>query len=78
MEVEFNWKGKGYRGELKPVSGAASSKMYHLIVNGFYQGQLVKTDQGWVFSNQKEGIIPELSDQFGRVVSGQSPHSPGT
>jgi hypothetical protein len=78
MDVEFSWKGKRYRGELKPVTGAASGNMYHLIVKGFYQGQLVKTDRGWVFSNQKEGIIPELSEYFGQAVKSSLLHGEKT
>jgi hypothetical protein len=67
MDVQFTWEGKTYNGELRPVSGAGN--MYHLMVKNYYQGQLVRTDNGWQFSTQKHGYINELSMLFGKYVS---------
>lgn len=66
MDVQFTWNGKTYTGELRSVSGAGN--IYHLMVKGYYQGQLVRTDHGWQFSNQKQGYIEALSSFFGKVV----------
>lgn len=48
MKVTFSWDGENDTGELKPVSGAGS--VYHLMIRNFYQGQLVRTANGWQFS----------------------------
>jgi hypothetical protein len=72
MAVQFTWQGRVFHGELRPVSGAASRSLYHLIIQGYCQGQLVETVHGWKFSNQKHGLIPKLSEYFGKVVNGQS------
>jgi hypothetical protein len=74
IPVTFTHNSKTYSGILSGVSGAATSSMWHLYVKGYYQGQLIKTAQGeWQFSTQKEGIIPELSAYFGRVVEAGKP-----
>lgn len=70
MQVEFNWDGKQYTGELKPVSGAGN--VFHLMIRDFYQGQLVRTSNGWSFSTQKNGYIPELAAVFGSQIDGQT------
>jgi hypothetical protein len=70
MIVSFPWQGKFYTGELKPVAGATQKSMFHLMVKGYYQGQLYRTETGWTFSNQRHGIIAELSIFFGKFVDG--------
>lgn len=66
MQVTFSWEGKNHTGELKPVSGAGT--VYHLMIRNYYQGQLVRTSNGWQFSTQKNGYIPELAEAFGAIV----------
>jgi hypothetical protein len=66
MQVTFTWKDKEHAGELKPVSGAGN--VYHLMIRNYYQGQLVRTSNGWQFSTQKNGYIPELAAHFGSKI----------
>lgn len=49
-------------------TGVGAGSIFHLMIKGYYQGQLVRTDNGWIFSNQKKGIISELSSHFGKTV----------
>lgn len=65
MNVTFTHNQKQYSGELRKVSGAGN--LYHLMVKGIYQGQLVKTDTGWNFSSQ-QGYNPDLAKLFGERV----------
>jgi len=83
MEVTFTWEGREHTGELKPVSGAGN--VYHLMIKNYYQGQLVRTVNGWSFSTQKHGYIPQLAKAFGcqidrkyqsgNSISSANPHS---
>ena len=51
IPVTFNYKGKEYNGHFSQVSGAGSTAMFHLNVNGFYWGRLRYSDftNGWGF-----------------------------
>jgi hypothetical protein len=69
MQVTFSWNGKEHTGTLKPVSGAGN--VYHLMIRNYYQGQLVRTSNGWQFSTQKLGYLPELASVFGKLVDKQ-------
>lgn len=67
IPVTFPYNGKSFTGHLTPVNGSGGN-MYHLMVGGFYKGQLVKTEAyGWQFHSQT-GNGKELSEYFGRVV----------
>jgi hypothetical protein len=66
MHVTFTWERKEHSGELKPISGAGN--VFHLKIRNYYQGQLVRTTNGWQFITKKLGYIPELADHFGVIV----------
>ncbi len=66
IPVSFSYHEKTYSGDLVKVSGGGN--LYHLYVNGYYQGQLSSSDQGWQFSTQKHGIVQELSMYFGNII----------
>ena len=70
MEVKFTWNGKDHKGDLKQITGAGNA--YHLMINGFYQGQLIRTATVWTFYTQKHGYIPELAALFGSKIDGQT------
>jgi hypothetical protein len=41
------------------------------MIRNYYQGQLVRTSNGWQFSTQKLGYLPELASVFGKLVDKQ-------
>lgn len=67
IPVIFTFKGREYKGHLSPVSGASSS-LYHLIIGGYYKGQLFKTDQGWRLTTQK-GEIEKDKDVVNYLIN---------
>jgi hypothetical protein len=68
IPVEFNYEGKTYKGVLSAVGGAGN-KMFHLMVNNFYCGQLFYTATGWRFSSQN-GKLDHLADVFIEALKG--------
>jgi len=40
VPITFQFKGKEYSGYFSKVAGAGSSSMFHLMVDGYYFGQL--------------------------------------
>jgi hypothetical protein len=70
MQVTFNWEGKEHTGILKQVHGAGN--LYFLMIKDRFQGQLIRTSNGWQFSTQKNGYIPELAAHFGSLIDGQT------
>lgn len=68
IPVTFTSHGKEYNGFFQNVAGAGSTATYHLMIDGFYCGQLVHTEHyGWQFSNNK-GEFSEMAEYFGAVV----------
>ncbi len=68
IPITFNYQGQLYRGSLSPVSGsAAHGSLWHLMINNFYRGQLLNTDNGWVFHSQT-AVFKELEDYFGDYI----------
>lgn len=73
IPVEFEFQGKRYKGVLSPVGGAAA-KMYHLMIDSYYRGQLFLTHYNgkplWRFTTQK-AEYPELAEYFGKLVDAE-------
>ena len=67
IPVTFDLKGTTYKGELSLAHGAAG-QIWHLMVDGFYFGQLENSTRGWQFSTQKYGYDPELAEFFGNCI----------
>lgn len=67
IPVEFDYQGKHYKGHLTEVHGAG--KVWHLIINNYYFGQLVLSENyGWAFHSNK-GIMEDLAEYFGEIVT---------
>lgn len=67
IPVEFDYEGKRYKGHLTEVFGAAS-KVWHLMIDNYYWGQLVHSEiYGWAFHNN-QGKMKDLADYFGEIV----------
>lgn len=66
--IKFHHNGKEYSGYFSPVNGAGSSSMFHLMIDGYYYGQLFYTDT-WKFYSNSEPQLSELEDYFGEVVT---------
>lgn len=67
MTVTFTLRGKTLTGVLNPVSGGGQP-MYHLIVDSYYYGYLIKVRDGWAFHSNQFPELKELADYFGGVV----------
>lgn len=65
--IKFTHRGKEYSGYLTPVMGAGSSSTFHLMVGGYYWGQLFYTDR-WVFYGS-DPELTKLQDFFGDYVT---------
>jgi len=69
IPVSFEWKGQQYKGYLSKVAGSGTSASFHLMIEGYYRGQLLLTDNcGWQFSNNKNEFT-DLAEDFGDVVT---------
>ena len=70
IPVSFDFNEKIYIGHFTAVSGSGAN-VWHLIVDGYYWGQLWKTENfGWQFANSK-GTLKEFTDHFAQVVTGR-------
>lgn len=68
IPISFDYDGKHYDGYFIPVHGA-SGKLWHLMVGGYFYGQLFHTDLfGWQFSNNQK-LFNELTDYFADVIT---------
>lgn len=71
IPITFTFRQKEYTGYFQQVSGGGSSSLFHLIVDGYYWGQLFNTESGWRFySNAYPEMTEMFSDHFGSVVVG--------
>lgn len=72
IPVTFEHGGKTYKGELVQVWGLESaSKLYHLIVDHVFLGQLALAERGWEFTSKTPGL-EKLTDYFTQAVLDQS------
>lgn len=68
IPITFEYEGKQYSGHFSQVSGAASSGTFHLMIDHYYCGQLILTENfGWQFTSQTKKF-QELSDFFGQYI----------
>lgn len=68
IPITFEYEGKQYKGEFGIVSGSGSTATYHLIIDGFFQGQLVQTENyGWQFHNNKDKF-KTMADYLGEYI----------
>ena len=68
IPIEFKWQGKEYEGTFTRVSGGGSAGAYHLMIDKFYYGQLIKTENwGWQFHSNKNHFTG-MADMFGHTV----------
>lgn len=63
IPVEFEHEGKNYVGTLDEVPGMGQ-KIWHLMIDDYYKGCLLHTDQGFSF----HGRFPSLTDTFADKV----------
>lgn len=65
VPIKFDYKGKEYTGNFSSVSGAGNTEYnhWHLMINGYYNGQFICTQLGWKFYSQT-GEFQELRDFF--------------
>lgn len=69
IPISFEYQNQTYTGVLSQVSGGGSNAKFHLMINKFYEGQLMHTEtQGWRFTSQT-GKFTELSQFFGDYVT---------
>jgi hypothetical protein len=70
LPIEFEYEGIYFKGHFSDVSGAGSSSMFHLTINGLYYGQFWKTAQGdWKFSSNDRMFEEQyMVDFFTNVV----------
>lgn len=67
IPIEFDYEGKHYKGHFREIAGAAG-RLWHLMIDNYYYGQLVLSDNyGWAFHNNK-GLMADLADYFGDIV----------
>jgi hypothetical protein len=67
IPITFKRNGATYQGTFNAVSGGGGG-MFHLMIDDYYHGCLIKTQSGWQFTTQKEGVIRELGEYFGMQV----------
>lgn len=70
VPITFEHKGKIYAGQFSSVNGA-SSGMWHLVINKYYQGQMFYSECGnkWMYKSNS-GLFDELSDYFEAYMIG--------
>jgi hypothetical protein len=69
IPISFEHEGKKYTGTLDEVSGAGAAKTWHLMVDKYYWGQLVFTDNGFSFLPQNDEWLKDFSEYMGEVVT---------
>lgn len=67
--MTFEHEGKTYPGYLSAVSGSGGN-IYHLMVQGYDKGQLIRTGAMGLVVSFAAGKGKELSEELGRVVEG--------
>lgn len=69
IPITFEYEGMPYTGHFRQVSGSGSVATFHLMIDNFYQGQLVHTDDnGWQFTSNQNKFIT-LSQFFGDYIT---------
>ncbi len=66
IPISFYCKGKHYEGYLCEVHGAAA-RMWHLMINNYYKGQLLVVNEKFVF-HSNSGEMEDLAEQFGEQI----------
>ena len=69
--VTFQYDNQTSQGTISRIKGAAAdAQMYHLMVNDFFWGQLIYSDdQGrWFFHAQNKRELEELADYFANCI----------
>lgn len=71
IPVSFNYAGQRYQGHFKEVAGA-SGKGWHLMINGYYRGQMISTELlGLRFTSQTGEFEsdPSIMQYFSDVLT---------
>ncbi len=69
IPIEFDYEGKHYKGHFLGGVGGGGGNIWHLMINNYYYGQLIfSQNYGWAFHNNK-GLMKELSEYFGEYVT---------
>jgi hypothetical protein len=63
IPIQFDYNGKRYEGHFSEVSGA-SANTWHLTIDNYYKGQLLHTNNGWAFYNNKDEM-KDMAEYFG-------------
>jgi hypothetical protein len=48
IPIQFDYKGKHYEGYFSEIFGVGTNT-WHLMIDNFYKGQLLHTNNGWAF-----------------------------
>lgn len=68
IPVTFIYQGREVSGKLVPVSGAASTGMWFLNVDGYHWGQVFQQQGKWVcYSNSRPDLM-EIAEELGMVL----------
>jgi hypothetical protein len=67
VPVTFTYQGKTYSGHLSQVHGSGQ-RLWHLMVNNFYWGNLTYVN-GWVFHSNSKPELSALADHFGDYIT---------
>ena len=62
IPISFDYKGKHYDGYFGEVFGAGR-KMWHLMINNYYYGQLLFVNEKFVFYSNS-GEMQDLAEKF--------------
>ena len=65
ISISFDNKGKHYDGFLDEVHGAGN-KVWYLMIDRYYYGRLMFTDQ-WIFHSNKNDM-EDLAELFGEQI----------
>lgn len=68
IPIAFDYQGKRYEATFREVAGAAG-RSWHLMIDGYYRGQLNFSESlGFQFTSQS-GKFKELTDFFASVIT---------
>lgn len=68
VPILFDYKGEHYAGTFIQVSGGGPNAMFHLMINGFYRGQLWNTKHfGWKFKRMMASLT--VSGRILQIIS---------
>lgn len=68
IPIKFEYEGKHYAGIFSNVSGSGSSSNYHLMIDNFFMGQIMQTENyGWQFHSNQDNFRG-MAEYFGEYI----------